>query len=88
MQNRPQGCIFLSLTKLKIQKAFKFQMEGLVLSVPLPLLQFGTSPKDIHKVDENSHFSVEKIVCTTDYFSGRYSADGFLQGGADTCKEH
>ena len=88
MQNRPPGCIFFSLTKLKIQNVFKFQMEGSVLSVPLPLLQFQTSPKDIHKVDESSHFSVEKTVCTTYYFSGRYSADGFLEGGADTCKEH
>ena len=63
-------------------------MEGSVLPVLLPLLWFGTSPKDIHKVDENSHFSVEKTVCTTDYFFGRYSANGFLEGGTDTCKRH
>ena len=88
MKYRPQGCIFFSPTKFKIPKVFKFQMEGSVLPVLLPLLWFGTSPKDIHKVDENSHFSVEKTVCTTDYFFGRYSADGFLEGGTDTCKRH
>ena len=63
-------------------------MEGSVLAVPLPLLWFGTSPKDMHEVDENSHFSVEKIVCTNDHFSGRYSADGCLEGRADICKGH
>ena len=63
-------------------------MEGSVLPLPLLLLWFRTCPKDIHEVDENSHFSVEKTLCTTDYFSGPYSADGFLEGGADTCREH
>ena len=64
-ENRSQGCIFLSPTKPKIPKVCKFQMEGSILFVSL---WFGTSPKDIHKVDENSHFSVEKTVCTTDFF--------------------
>ena len=88
VKNRPQGCIFFSLTKPKISNVCKFQMEGSLLSVPLPLLRFWTSPKDIHKVDENSHFSVEKTVCTSHYFAGRYSANGFIKGGADTCKGH
>ena len=88
VQNRPQECIFFSPTKPKIPKVCKFQMEGSILSVPLPLLQFGTSPKDIHKVDDNSHFSVEKTVCEIDYFLGRYSANGSLKGGNDTCKRH
>ena len=88
VQNRPRGCISFSATKPKIPKVCKFQMEVSILSVPLLLLRFGTSPKDIHKVDDNSHFSVEKTVCTTDYSSGRYSANGFLKGGADTCKGH
>ena len=63
-------------------------MEEFILSVPLPLFRLGTSPKDIHNVDENSHFSAEKTVCTTDYFSGRNSANGFLKGGTNTCKGH
>ena len=63
-------------------------MEGSILSIPWPLLWFGTSPKEIHKVDENPHFSVEKTVCTTVYFSGQYSANAFLKGGTDTCKGH
>ena len=88
MQNRPQGCIFFSPTKFQIPKVFKFEMGESVLTVPLPLLWFGTSPKYIHEVNENSYFSVEKTVCTTDYFSGWNSADGFLKGGADTCKGH
>ena len=54
----------------------------------MPLLWFGTSPKNIHKVDENFHLSVEETVCTTDYFSGRYSANGFIKGGTDTSKGH
>ena len=55
---------------LKIPKVCKFQIEGSMISVPLILLRFGTSAKDIHKVDQNCHFSVEKTICTTDYFSG------------------
>ena len=88
MQNRPQGWIFLRLPKLKIPKVFKFQMEASVLSLPLSGLGFGISPKNIREVDENSHFSFEKTVCTTGYFSEQYSADGFLKGGAGTCKGH
>ena len=84
-ENRSQGCIFLSPTKPKIPKVCKFQMEGSILFVSL---WFGTSPKDIHKVDENSHFSVEKTVCTTDFFFGRYSANGFLKRGADNYNRH
>ena len=61
VQNRPQGCIFFSPTKLQIPKVFKFEMEESVLPVPLPLLWFGTSPKYIHKVNRNSYFSVEKL---------------------------
>ena len=61
MQNRPQGCIFFSPTKFKIPKVFKFQMKGSVLPVPLPLLWFGTSPKDIHKVDESSLSLLRKL---------------------------
>ena len=61
LQNRPQGCIFFSPTKPEIPKVCKFQMEGSILSVPLPLLPFGTSPKDIHKVDENSHSLLIKL---------------------------
>ena len=63
-------------------------MEGSILLVPLPVLRFVTSPTDIYKVDENSHFSLEKTVCTTGYFSERFSADGFFKGGAGTCKTH
>ena len=62
-------------------------MEGSILSVPVPLLHFGTSPKDIHKIDENSYFSVVKTVFTTDYFSGQYSANDFLKGRTDTSKK-
>ena len=87
-KNKHQGCIFFRATEPKNPKVCKFQIERSILSVPLPLLWFETSPKDIHKVDENSHFSVEKTVCTTDYFSGRYSANGFLKGRIDTCKGH
>ena len=32
--------------------------------------------------------SVEKTVCTIDYFSGRCSASRFLKGGTDTCNGH
>ena len=63
-------------------------MDGSILSVPLPLLRFGTSPTNLHKDDENSDFPVEKTVSTTDYFSGRYSANGFLKEGTDPCKVH
>ena len=63
-------------------------MERSILLVPLSLLRFGTSPKDIHKVDENSLFSIEKTLCTTDYFSRWYSANSFLKWGTDTCKKH
>ena len=69
VQNRPQRCTFFSLTKPKIPKVFSFKWADLFYSFPLPLDRFGTSPKDIHKVDENSHFSVEKTVSATDYFS-------------------
>ena len=62
VQNRPQGCIFSSPTKPEIPKVCKFQMEGSILSVPLPLLRFGTSPKYIHKVGDNSRFSAKKTV--------------------------
>ena len=72
VQKRPQGYVLFSSTKPKIPKTCKFQMEESILSVPWPLLWFRTSHKDINKVDENSHFSVEKTVCTTDYFSGQY----------------
>ena len=69
----------------KSPKICKFHMEGSILSVPLLLLRFGTSPKELHKVDENPHFAVEKTVCTTDYFSRRYSANDFFKGGTETC---
>ena len=46
----------------KSQKVCKFQIEGSTQSVPLPLLWFETGPKDIHKVDQNSYFSVEKTM--------------------------
>ena len=72
VQYRPHGCVYFSRTKSKIPNVCKFEMEGPILSASLPLLWFGTSPKDIHKVEENSHFSVEKTVCMADYFSGRY----------------
>ena len=36
-------------------------MKGSVLPVPLPLLWFGTSPKDIHKVDESSLSLLRKL---------------------------
>ena len=77
-----------SPTKPKILKICKFQIEGSILSVPMSLLQFGTSPKDIHKIDQNSYFSVVKTVFTTDYVSGQYSANDFLRGRTDTSKEH
>ena len=63
MQNSPQACIFFSPTKPKIPKVCKFQVERSILSVTLALLCFGTSPNDIYKVDENSHFPIEKTVC-------------------------
>ena len=53
----------------KSPKSVSFKWADLFYSFPLPLDRFGTSPKDIHKVDENSHFSVEKTVSATDYFS-------------------
>ena len=84
VQNIPQGCILFRPIKPKIPKVCTFQLEGSILSVPLPLLRFGTSPKGIHKVHENSHSSVGKTVCTTDCFSGRYPANGFLKGGTET----
>ena len=46
----------------KSQKVCKFQIVGSTQSVPLPLLWFGTGPKDIHKVDQNSYFSAEKTM--------------------------
>ena len=52
VQNWPQGCIFYSPTKAKIPNVWKFQMKGSILSVPLLLLRFGTSPRNIHKGDE------------------------------------
>ena len=50
MQKGPQGYIFFSLKKPKLLKICKFQMEGSIPSIPLHLLWFGTSLKDI-----NSH---------------------------------
>ena len=75
---------FLVLLNQKFKKFVSFKWKDLFYF--LPLLRSGTSPKDFHKVDENSHLSVESIVCTTDQFSGRYSANGFLKGGTDTSK--
>ena len=50
MQNRPQGYLFFSPTKLKVSKVCKFQIEGFILSVPLPLLWFGTGPRMFTKL--------------------------------------
>ena len=63
-------------------------MDESILSISLPLLRFGTSPRNIHKGDENSYFSVGKTVCTTDYFSGHFSANDLLKEGTDPCKGH
>ena len=42
-------------------KSQKFLIFKSALPVPLPLLWFGTSPKDIHKVDESSLSLLRKL---------------------------
>ena len=54
----------------------------------MALLRFGTSRKDIHRVDGNSHFSTEKTLWRTGYLYGRYSANGSRKGGTYICTRY
>ena len=86
VQNRPEGCIFFSLTKAKVSNICKFQVQKSIMSVSLPVLWFGISPKDFHKVHTNFHFSLEKTICTTGHVFGRYTTYGLLKRGTGACK--
>ena len=85
VQNRPQGCIFFSPTKFKIPKVFNFQICS---TSSFASAVVWDQPQGYSQSWREFPFSVEKTVCKTDYFSGRYTADGFVEGRAGTCKGH
>ena len=77
-----------SLTKPNVSKICKFQVEKSLLSVFLPMLRFGISPKNFHKVNGNFDFSVEKAKCAASHISGQCTAYCLLKGGTGACKGH
>ena len=88
MQDRLKRCIFFSTAKSKIPEICEFQVERSNLSVFLPGFGPGTSPQDIYKTTEGSHFSDTKVECSINNFSGRYFTDACLGGGVDIGTGH
>ena len=61
-------------------------MDGSILIISFASVSLWDQPQGYSQSWWEFHFSVEKTVCATDYFSEWYSANVFLKGGTDTCK--
>lgn len=70
---------------IKAPKVCEISMEGKNLSVPMPILRTGTSPKGIYKVNESPNSFVKETKCSSDHFSRRLPvASSNSPGGRDS----
>ena len=79
---------FLVPLNPKFQTFVSFKWKDLIYQFFARLWQIFTSPQDIYKTTEGSHFSDTKVECSINNFSGRYFTDCRLGGGVDTGTGH
>ena len=60
VQNRSQGCLFFSASGTS--KICKVSMEGSVVPVPMSMVWFGSSTKDIYETTPDSGHSFEMLM--------------------------
>ena len=59
MQNRPEGCILQRSSTQRFTKISTVSLGKKLVRVPVPMLWFGTSSQNIHKIIKGSNLSFE-----------------------------
>ena len=76
MQNRPEGCILQCSSTQRFTKISTVSLGRELVRVPVPMLWFGTSSPNIHKIIKGSNLSFE-----TSYDKGHDLSRRFIDFG-------